>query len=278
MTLEYNIVGNKRISDETIKNIVNLKKNKNYNIEDLNNFQKKLYETNYFKEVSIKIKKNKINIIVSENPIIDFFYINGVINKKREDFFYENLLLGQNKIFSEALLKQDIEKIKDIFHAAGFFDVKVDTSISKISGNALNLVINIDRKEKYKINRIFFIGNKKYKSSRLYDVVSSTENGWWKFLSSSSLVNKGRIDFDKNLLKKFYLNNGYYDVQITSSDINFIGNNLANIIFSINSGKKYSFAKYEIIDPENNLNESNIKDLKQIISKNLTVHFPKKIK
>ena len=203
-TLEYNIVGNKRISDETIKNIVNLKKNKNYNIEDLNNFQKKLYETNYFKEVSIKIKKNKINIIVSENPIIDFFYINGVINKKREDFFYENLLLGQNKIFSEALLKQDIEKIKDIFHAAGFFDVKVDTSISKISGNALNLVINIDRKEKYKINRIFFIGNKKYKSSRLYDVVSSTENGWWKFLSSSSLVNKGRIDFDKNLLKKFY--------------------------------------------------------------------------
>ena len=275
-TLEYNIVGNKRISDETIKNIVNLKKNKNYNIEDLNNFQKKLYETNYFKEVSIKIKQNKINIIVSENPIIDFFYINGVINKKREDFFYENLLLGQNKIFSEALLKQDIEKIKDIFHAAGFFDVKVDTSISKISGNALNLVINIDRKEKYKINRIFFIGNKKYKSSRLYDVVSSTENGWWKFLSSSSLVNKGRIDFDKNLLKKFYLNNGYYDVQITSSDINFIGNNLANIIFSINSGKKYSFAKYEIIDPENNLNESNIKDLKQIISKKLNGTFSQK--
>ena len=275
-TLEYNIVGNKRISDETIKNILNLKKNKNYNIEDLNNFQKKLYETNYFKEVSIKIKKNKINIIVRENPIIDFFYINGVINKKREDFFYENLLLGQNKIFSEALLKQDIEKIKDIFHAAGFFDVKVDTSISKISGNALNLVINIDRKEKYKINRIFFIGNKKYKSSRLYDVVSSTENGWWKFLSSSSLVNKGRIDFDKNLLKKFYLNNGYYDVQITSSDINFIGNNLANIIFSINSGKKYSFAKYEIIDPENNLNESNIKDLKQIISKKLNGTFSQK--
>ena len=65
-TLEYNIVGNKRISDETIKNIVNLKKNKNYNIEDLNNFQKKLYETNYFKEVSIKIKKNKLNIIVAK--------------------------------------------------------------------------------------------------------------------------------------------------------------------------------------------------------------------
>ena len=65
-------------------------------------------------------------------------------------------------------------------------------------------------------------------------------------------------------------------MQITSSDINFIGNNLANIIFSINSGKKYSFAKYEIIDPENNLNESNIKDLKQIISKKLNGTFSQK--
>ena len=188
--LKYEIIGNKRISDQTIISIIDLKKNKKYDVDDLNNFQKKLYSTNYFSKVSIKIAKNKIQILVEENPIIDFFYINGVINKKREEFFYENLSLGQNKIFSEALLKKDIENIKDNYQDAGFFDVEVNTNISKISGNALNIVINVDRKEKYKINRIFFIGNKKYKSSTLSDVVSSTEDGWWKFLSSSSLVNK----------------------------------------------------------------------------------------
>ena len=218
----YEILGNKRISDQTIINIIDFKKNKKYNVEDLNNFQKKLYNTNYFSKVSLKIVKNTIQILVEENPIIDFFYINGVINKKREEFFYENLALGQNKIFSEALLKKDIENIKDNYQDAGFFDVEVNTNISKISGNALNVVINVDRKEKYKINRIFFIGNKKYKSSTLSDVISSTEDGWWKFLSSSSLVNKKRINFDKNLLKRFYLNNGFYDVQITSSDINLL--------------------------------------------------------
>ena len=186
----YEILGNKRISDQTIISIIDFKKSKKYDIEDLNNFQKKLYNTNYFSKVSLKIVKNTIQILVEENPIIDFFYINGVVNKKREEFFYENLSLGQNKIFSEALLKKDIENIKENYQDAGFFDVEVNTNISKISGNALNLVINVNRKEKYKINRIFFIGNKKYKSSTLLDVISSSEDGWWKFLSSSSLVKK----------------------------------------------------------------------------------------
>ena len=272
----YEILGNKRISDQTILSIIEFKKNKNYKIDDLNNFQKKLYNTNYFSKVSIKINKNKISIVVEENPIIDFFYINGVVNNKREEFFYENLSLGQNKIFSEALLKKDIETIKANYQDAGFFDVSVDTSISKISGNALNVVINVERKEKYKINRIYFIGNKKYKSSTLSDVVSSSEKGWWKFLGSSSLVNKNRINFDKNLLKRFYLNNGFYDVQITSSDINFIGNNQADITFSINSGDKYVFSKYELLDEEKNKNEKNIKDLKKIISKKLEGNYSQK--
>ena len=274
--LNYEILGNKRISDQTILSIIDFEKNKNYKIDDLNNFQKKLYNTNYFSKVSIKINKNKINIVVEENPIIDFFYINGVVNNKREEFFYGNLSLGQNKIFSEALLKKDIETIKANYQDAGFFDVSVDTSISKISGNALNVVINVQRKEKYKINRIYFIGNKKYKSSTLSDVISSSEKGWWKFLGSSSLVNKNRINFDKNLLKRFYLNNGFYDVQITSSDINFIGNNQADITFSINSGEKYVFSKYELLDEEKNLNEKNIKDLKKIISKKLQGTYSQK--
>ena len=275
-TINYSIEGNKRITEKTILNIIDLKKGKKYNIDDLNKFQKKLFNTNYFSNVSIKISKNKINIEVEENPIIDFFFIDGVINKKREDFLYENLALGQNKIFSDALLKKDIEKIKDIYQDSGYFDVVVDTDISKISGNALNVVINIKRKNKYKINRIYFIGDKKFKSSTLSDVISSTEDGWWKFLGSSSLVNKKQIEFDKKLLKTFYLNSGYYDVQISSSDVNFIGTNQADVIFSINSGNKYYFSKFVILDNDKNLNLKNIKELNKLVSKKLKGTFSKK--
>ena len=73
--LKYEIIGNKRISDQTIISIIDLKKNKEYDVNDLNNFQKKLYSTNYFSKVSLKISKNTIQIVVEENPIIDFFYL-----------------------------------------------------------------------------------------------------------------------------------------------------------------------------------------------------------
>ena len=60
----YEILGNKRISDQTIVSIIDFKKNKKYGIEDLNNFQKKLYKTNYFSKVSLKIVKNTVQILV----------------------------------------------------------------------------------------------------------------------------------------------------------------------------------------------------------------------
>ena len=110
------------------------------------------------------------------------------------------------------------------------------------------------------------------------DVISSTEDGWWKFLGSSSLVNKKQIEFDKKLLKTFYLNSGYYDVQISSSDVNFIGTNQADVIFSINSGNKYYFSKFVILDNDKNLNLKNIKELNKLVSKNLKVPFLKKIR
>jgi len=146
---EIVITGNKRISNETIINNIGFKKDKKYSLEEINEFQKKLFKTNFFSEVSIKLDNNKIIIKVNENPIIDFFYIDGVVNKSREDFFYEKLNHGQNRIFSESNLKKDIDIIKKNYQSAGFFDVKVESKISKISGNAINLIYEVLRKSKY---------------------------------------------------------------------------------------------------------------------------------
>ena len=267
------IVGNDRISKSTILNNIGYKKNKEYSILDLNEFQKKLIQTNFFSNVEIKFENEKILIKVEENPIIDFFYIKGVINKSREDFFYENLNHGQNRIFSESDLKNDIELIKKNYQSAGFFDVEVDAKISKISGNAINLVYEINRNLKYEISRIFFIGNKNYSSSDLLDVISSEESGWWKFLSSSTIIQEDRIEYDIFLLKSFYLDRGYYDIQVFSSDIDLNNQNKANLIFSINSGNKYYFSKYKIVDQDKNLNAGNLKDIENIIKKKLKGNY-----
>ena len=263
------IEGNNRVSNTSIENIISFKKNKDYSAEEINNFQKKLFKTNFFKNIKIIFENNNLKLIVEENPIINFFYIDGVINKTREDFIYEKINLGQNKIYSESLLKQDIEMIKNVYEDSGFLNASINPSITKLKGNTVNVIINVNRGEKIKVKRIYFIGDKHFSSSQLADEISSQEHGWWKFLSSSTSLNKQRIDFDKRLLTNFYLSEGFYDIQITSVSINPINKNFSDIVFSINSGNKYNFSNFEIIDEFKILNEDNIKYINLIAEKNI---------
>jgi len=273
---KIDISGNDRISENTIIDIIDFKKNNNYSNSDLNNFQKKLFETNFFSNVKLKLEDDVLKIVVIENPLIEFFIIQGVINKTRENLIYEKVLLGQNKIFSQSLLNQDIEIIKKIFNDAGYFNTSVFPEISKLPNGNVNLVLSVNREEQYKIKRIFFIGDKYFKSSTLLDVVSSSEHGWWKFLSSSSTVNVNRIEFDKQLLKNFYLNEGFYDIQILSSDISFEEKNKASITFSIDSGKKYNFSEFALIDSEKNLNKQDFDTINEFIASELDGNFSNK--
>ena len=165
------VTGNDRISLSTIKDTIGYIEGKNYNLNDVNVFQKKLVESGFFENVKVIFDKGLLTINLSENPLIDFFYIDGVINKKREEFFYDNISLGNNKIFSEAKLKKDIALIKQTFQDAGYFDVNIDTALSKLPGNVINLVIKVDRKNKYNIKNIFFIGDKKFSSSKLHHII-----------------------------------------------------------------------------------------------------------
>lgn len=263
------INGNSRIKNETILGLANIKLNKNYTAGQINNFQKKLYESNFFKLVNFEFKNNVLFINVSENPIIDFYYINGVKSKIREDFFYNSLNLGPNKIFSEYFLKTDIEKIKNNYLEGGYLDVKILPEISQISGNALNVVINIIEGKNYKVRRVYFSGDTFFSPSTLLDVISTSEHSWWKFLSSVTNYNQNRIVFDKSLLKNFYLDNGFYDVQIISADTNFIKNKGVDLTFSINSGNKYNFSNFKIFDKNNNLRKKDIFNIKKIIEKDL---------
>jgi len=263
------IEGNNRVSNSSIENIISFKKNKNYNAEEINNFQKKLFKTNFFKNIKIIFENNNLKLIVEENPIINFFYIDGVINNSRKDFIYEKINLGQNKVFSESLLKQDIEMIKKVYEDSGFLGVSIDPSITKLTGNTVNVILKIKRGEKIKVKRIYFIGDKYFSSSKLADEISSQEHGWWKFLSSSSSLNKQRVDFDKKLLTNFYLSEGFYDAQISSVSINPINEYFSDIVFSINSGKKYSFSNFVINDEFKILNKENIESIKLLAKKSI---------
>ena len=251
------INGNKNIATKTIKSLApdNIDI---LNSESVNNYQKKLFETGFFEKVSINIIDAKIIIDLKENPIVNFFFIEGVKKKEINDEILKLIAVKENSILQPFLIKQDINNISNLLKNIGYLKNEINYKIIKVDDNKINLFYNIDLKNKFKIKRVFFIGNKFFKSSTLSDVVYSSEYGWWKFLSSSAFPSESQINYDISKLKNFYLSSGFYDIQINSHSVILIDNKYANIVYSINSGNKYFFNKVELIDNSNSLSKENI--------------------
>jgi outer membrane protein insertion porin family len=267
---KINIVGNARVSSATIDSLVDRKTN---NIDSIyiNNLTKKIYDTDFFADVKISFNQDILTINVTENPIVNFFYINGI---KDSDLDQVNkiITLKENSIFSSSKLKKDIEATREFLNASGYYQATIVPEVIKIDSNQVNLIINIDKKDISKIKNIYFIGNKFFSNSQLIDVVTSSEDGWWKFFSTSALSEQ-RVEYDKQLLKDFYRSKSFYDVQIESAFVSVDKNNNYTLTFSINSGNKYKFGDYDLKVSGLTLKETDVNEIKSISNKLLKNEF-----
>ena len=261
---EVKIFGNKRVSSNTIEALVD-KKNTQIDTFYINNLTRKIYNTEFFSNVKISYDNNILNISVEENPIINFFYINGITGDDL-DAVNKIVSLKENNIFSVSKLKKDLEDVKDLFKSSGYYFAVVEPEVIKIDDNQINLILNINKKDISKIKNIYFIGEKYFSSGQLLDIISSAEDNWWSFFSNSSL-NEDRVEYDKKLLKSFYKSKSFYDVQIESVFANLDNKNNFTLTYSINSGKKYKFGNVEIKTEGSIFKESNISDIKNISEK-----------
>ena len=261
---EVKIFGNKRVSSNTIEALVD-KKNTQIDTFYINNLTRIIYNTEFFSNVKITYDNNILNISVEENPIINFFYINGITGDDL-DAVNKIVSLKENNIFSVSKLKKDLEDVKDLFKSSGYYFVVVEPEVIKIDDNQINLILNINKKDISKIKNIYFIGEKYFSSGQLLDIISSAEDSWWSFFSKSSL-NEDRVEYDKKLLKSFYKSKSFYDVQIESVLANLDNKNNFTLTYSINSGKKYTFGNIEIKTEASIFKESNISDIKNISEK-----------
>ena len=267
---KINIVGNARVSSATIESLVD-KKIINIDTIYINNLTKKIYDTDFFSDVKISFNQDVLTINVAENPIVNFFYVNGV---KDSDLDQVNkiITLKENSIFSSSKLKKDIEATREFLNASGYYQASITPEVIKIDNNQINLIINIDKKEISKIKNIYFIGNKYFSNSQLMDVITSTEDGWWKIFSTSALSEQ-RIEYDKQLLKDFYRSKSFYDAQIESAFASIDKNNKFTLTYSINSGKKYKFGDYDLKVSGLVLKDEDINEIKNISNKLLKNEF-----
>ena len=261
---KINIIGNSRVNSNTIEVFVDKKITKIDSIY-INNLTKKIYDTELFSDVKITYNQDILTITVSENPIINFFYINGVKDSDL-DQINKIITLKENNIFSTSKLKKNIEDTKEFLNNSGYYQATIVPEVIKIDNNQVNLIINIDKKDISKIKNIYFIGNKFFSNSQLIDVITSKEYSWWKFFTNSALSEQ-RVEYDKQLLKDFYLNKGFFEAQIESAFVNVDNNNDFTLTFSINAGNKYKFGNFEIKNIAAQFKDQDINEVKTISDK-----------
>jgi len=256
------IKGNERISLETIIIFGDVKLGENYETADINTLIKKLYETNFFSNIKVILENGKLTITVEENPIINKIDISGEKAEKYKTAIKELFSLREKASYISNNIKSDINIMKEFYRNLGFYFVKIDLEVEKLDKNRINLVYSLDKGEKAKISKIYFLGDKKIREKRLRDIITSQEAKFWKFISRTVYLNKSRIDLDKRLLKNYYRNKGYYEVDISSSSVEYSEGEGFVLSYTINAGKRYRFKKiFAEVDPS--LDQSAFMNLKK---------------
>ena len=255
--------GNERISNETILVFSEIPVNKPLDENSINEILKRLYKSGFFKDVTIKIENNNLIIDVLENPIIQTVLIEGIKRKKTEESLFDILSLKNRSSYNSTLIKKDETTILNYLKKEGYYFSTITSSYQDLGDNKIDLLYKIELGDKAKISKISFIGDKKFKDSTLRSIILSEEYRFWKLVSGKKYLNKDLINYDKQLLNNFYKNKGFFNIIVESSFANYLGNDEFEIIYNINSGKKFYFNDFNLNLPID-YNRDNFKQLDKI--------------
>ena len=259
------IIGNERIPDETIKMFSNVNIGDDIDDSKLNDILKNIYNSDFFSDVNISLKENNLIIKVVESSLVENVNITGPKAKKIIEKLKKVLLVKARKSYNEILIIEDKNRILDELKLLGYFFSKVNVSVENLENNKVNLNYDIEMGEKAKIRKISFIGDKVFKDRKLRSIILSEESKFWKFISGKKFLNQNLLNLDAKLLRKFFLNKGYYNVKINTSFAKIINDDEFELVYNINAGQKYIFDNLSLNLPDD-FDTKNFSDLNDLLN------------
>ena len=233
------IVGNQRIEDGTILSYMLVQPGDPFGSERVDRSLRTLYATGLFADVSLQRDGGTLVVNVAENPLVNEISFEGNHNVKEEDL-RKALGLRSRAVFTTRMAQQDRQKLLGVYAGKGRFAASVEPLITKLPQNRVNVIFKIVEGGETQISRIIFVGNHAFSENDLKAVVDSREERWWRFLSSSDQFNPERVNFDRELVRRFYLEHGYADVQVTDTVAELSPDRKAFFLtFQIEEGARY---------------------------------------
>ena len=259
--LEVIVQGAKRIDPETIIAFGQFELGERLDDVKLNEIIKNLFNTGLFADVKLSLQDGLLTVVVEENPLINRVIFEGNDRIDTEDLEKE-LQLKPRRVLTRTKVQQDTQRLIDIYRLTGRFGVKVEPQLVMLEQNRVDLIFEIDEGELSKIKKISFIGNEKFSDSKLRDVIQSKEDAFYRFLTSDDTYDPDRLDFDGELLRRFYSNNGFIDFQVVSTVAEFsIGDESFAVTFTLDEGKRYKLGKIILESAVEDINIENLHHL-----------------
>ncbi|MBV8400432.1 MAG: outer membrane protein assembly factor BamA [Acetobacteraceae bacterium] len=240
------IEGNQRIEEGTIRSYMLVVPGDPFDPDRLDRSLKTLYATGLFQDVSLSRQGDTLLVKVVENPIVNRIVFEG--NKKLSDEqLRSELQLRPRSVFTPALAQADRQRILDLYARRGRFDARVEPKIIRLDQNRVDVVFEINEGESTLISRIAFVGNHAFSEDRLREVINSREERFWRFLSTSDTYDPERVNFDKELLRRFYLKNGYVDFEVVDATAELSPDRKSFFLtFTLNEGERYRVGKITV--------------------------------
>jgi outer membrane protein insertion porin family len=240
------VVGNQRIEEGTILSYMLVQPGDSFAGDRVDKSLRTLYATGLFADVSIRREGNALVVSVTENPLVNRITFEGNHNVKEEDLRKE-LELKPRAVFSVREAQADRQHLLNVYAGKGRFAATVEPELVRLPQNRVNVVFKIVEGPKTLISRIIFVGNHEFSEKRLREVIDSREERWWRFLSSSDEFSPSRVDFDRELLRRFYLAHGYADIEVTNATSELSPDRKEFFVtFQLTEGARYTIGKVDI--------------------------------
>lgn len=240
------VVGNRRVEPETVRSYLQFGAGESYNASKIDASIKALFATGLFADVSMDYKGSTVVITIKENPVINQVAFEGNSEVDTATLTGE-VQLKPRSVFTRAKAQGDVQRILDVYRRQGRFAASVEPKIIQLEQDRVNLVFEIDEGNATKVKGINFVGNHAFSDSQLRDIISTTQVGWFDFLKGTSIYDPDRMTLDRELIRQYYLKNGYPDASVTAANAEIDPDGSGFLItFAVDEGQPYTFGAINI--------------------------------
>jgi outer membrane protein insertion porin family len=240
--------GYQRVEPGTVLTYVGLREGDNYTPADADTALKALTATGLFSDVRTNFDDatGTLTIRVTENPIVNQVVFEGNSKVSDKDLTKE-VQIKPRAVFTRAKVQADVQRIVELYRRNGKFAARVEPQIIQRPENRVDLIFSITDGPTTGVSRINFVGNHIYDSDTLKAQIATEESRWWKFLASNDNYDPDRLQFDRESLRRYYINRGYYDFKVLSAVAQLTPDRTSfYLTFTVQEGQRFKVGKIDI--------------------------------